>query len=313
MKTCIFFLLAIVVLVISSPFALADGRYTWQQADADEYRLMLDGKWVGGYRVSDAAFYPRFGPFKWGEKSPLPPGVSAPVAVKSDHCPCCGEDCQCGQGKPCGKPSCPCVLDAGHVEADGTANYGIETDELNKAPRRTYRGREVTKKELLSIIQRGGKGNGTLVDDSKLLCLTILGDKATDATVLADLDRDPHLTPWKGRIKVQHYDASNWVPSHGGFAFPSIYIQTPDGKVLHRQEGYRGPELLAEALAKAQDLYEPNPAYRKEDDPDLNKPALPSLPGLDDLDKKLAALPNWAWLLIGGGVVFVVTRQEQRS
>lgn len=303
MKKYLVFLLFLFVLVAGSPFAWAAGGYSWTQADADEYRLMFDGKWVGGYRVSDNAFYPRFGPYQWGEASPLPPGVYSPV--KSD-CPCCGDDCRCGSGKPCNKPSCPCVLKSGTIESDGTVNYGLDREHFPLKRQRTYRGREVSKGELLRII--GGKG--TLKDDSKLLCLTVFGDKSSNDQVLADLGRDPHLAPWKGLIKVQFYDSSEWVAGQGGFAFPSIYIQTPEGKVLHRQDSYRGPELLAEAIGKAEALYEPNPVYRKEDDPDLNKPAVP-LPSLDDLEKKLAALPNWAWLLVGGGVVFVITRQEQ--
>jgi hypothetical protein len=55
--------------------------------------------------------------------------------------------------------------------------------------------------------------------------------------------------------------------------------QAPDGAAKHRQDDYRGPEKLAEAIRRA------DPNYRPERDPDLNRPTLfpsfhfPTVPG----------------------------------
>ena len=57
---------------------------------------------------------------------------------------------------------------------------------------------------------------------------------------------------------------------------PTIYCQAPDGKVLHRQDDYGGPEQLAEAARKAK------PNYRPENDPNVNRPldAAKQVPGI---------------------------------
>lgn len=117
-------------------------------------------------------------------------------------------------------------------------------------------------------------GKPSLPDDSKWLCLTIIGSQAARQRVLDDLRSSPALALWKDKIKVQDYPSDHWAVRDVGFVTtgnPTIYCQAPDGKVLHRQDDYRGPEALAETLRKA------DSGYRSEKDPDLSKP-LTSMP-----------------------------------
>jgi hypothetical protein len=123
-------------------------------------------------------------------------------------------------------------------------------------------------------------------DDRDQLCVTVIGEEVNRRQVLDDLDRAPALTPWKGRLKIHGYEPTHWAVQDAGFKTdgrPTIYVQAPDGKVLHRQDEYRGPEALAEVLRKA------DPRYQPANDPDLNR--------------DLAGVPLPVWL---GGAVLVV-------
>jgi hypothetical protein len=130
-------------------------------------------------------------------------------------------------------------------------------------------------------------GNAGVRDDSDQLFLTIIGGESERRQVLADLGGAPVLAEWKGRLKVHDYEPAHWAVKDAGFKTdgrPTIYVQAPDGKVLHRQDDYRGAAALAEALRKA------DPRYRADEDPDLNR--------------KLAGVPLPVW--IGAALVLVL-------
>jgi hypothetical protein len=122
-----------------------------------------------------------------------------------------------------------------------------------------------------------------LPDDSALLRLTVIGD--TTGKVVSDLNTAAELSAWRGKLLVQSYPLGHALIS--GVGFPSgfqIVIQSPSGKVLHRQSSYTGPAQLATALRKSDPNYDPSK------DPDLTKPAPTPAPS------PLAAtnLPGWA-------------------
>ena len=81
-------------------------------------------------------------------------------------------------------------------------------------------------------------------------------------------------------------------------------VQLRTGGVLHSQLEYRGPDLLAAAAHEA--VRKADPTYRKEDDPDLNKPAV-----LGGVGAVLGKVPLAGWLLAATGVaVFFLGRPK---
>jgi hypothetical protein len=216
--------------------AASDGVYEWRSFpdDNDQVALWRDGRQLGNYRFSTGEYFPRLAPGLWGvaEEPPYPPPTT--------------ERAYPAQREP-----------------DGTLNFGLVLDRMPSAGKHLLNGREVTKEELLEAI-----GKPRVVDDSKWLCLTIIGPDAARRQVLNDLHSSPVLAPWRERIKVQDYPPDHWAVRDAGFKSdgnPTIYCQAADGKVLHRQDDYRGPEALAEVLRKAE------PTYQPAKDPDLNK------------------------------------------
>lgn len=266
--------------------------YRWYQFDdePDVWALYANGVQVGGWRQSSGS-YRALTAGGWA-------GASCPVdfpaqakTPKQDTCPCCGENCLCSAGRPCDKPSCRCVLPGSTVESDGTLNFGLTRREVKRGPRHIHNGQEVSKARLMEVL-----GKPVLRDDSGELCLTVIGAETERKAVLADLASSPLLSPWKGRIKVKDFDPTHWAVKDAGFVTtgkPTIYCQAPDGKVLHRQDEYRGAEALAEALRKA------DPSYAPQKDPDLNKPLGFAVPSLDEVGKWLGGVPGWAWLGLG--------------
>ncbi len=254
------FLLAAFLAWIVLPAPLLAG-YEWRSFtdDDDQIALWRDGRQVGNYRISTHEYFPRLADGVWGERCapPYPPPLAG------------------------GDPAT--------VEADGTLNFGLDLTRMPVAGKHLLNGREVSKEELLQAI-----GEPQLTDDSKWPCLTVIGSEAERKKVLGDLQSSPVLAPWKNRIKVQDYAPEHWAVAQAGFlttGHPTIYCQTADGKVLHRQDEYRGPEALAEVLRKA------DPAYQPDKDPDLNKP--------------LSDVPPWLW--IGGGVlVFLLLKGDDK-
>jgi hypothetical protein len=238
--------------------AALGAEYQWRSFpdDRDQVSLWRDGQQLGNYRFSTHTYYPRLAPDVWGE--PCAPPYPPP-------------------GRDDGLGSLPA-----RVEPDGTINFGLDLSRIAPAGKHILNGAEVSKQALLEAL-----GEPKILDDSRWLCLTIIGPDAARQRVLDDLQSAAVLAPWRGRIKVQDYPPDHWAVRDAGFVCdgePTIYCQAPDGQVLHRQNGYRGPEALAEVLRKA------DPSYRPEKDPDLNRP--------------LANVPLWVW--IGGAVLLVL-------
>lgn len=234
--------------------ALVVAGYEWRSFadDKDQIALWQDGRQLGNYRFSTREYFPRRAPGVWGE--PCSPPYPPPSTVRA--------------------PS--------QIEPDGTLNFGLDLARLSGTGKHLLNGKEVSKEELLQVI-----GHPRLTDDSQWLCLTIIGSDAERQQVLHDLQTNVLLAPWKDRIKIQAYEPDHWAVRDAGFVttgHPTIYCQAADGKVLHRQDGYRGPQALAEALRRA------DPAYQPQLDPDLNK--------------TVASVPPAVW--IGGAILLLL-------
>ena len=142
-------------------------------------------------------------------------------------------------------------------------NYGIDLSELKGRPESYYHnGRAITKESALLLM-----GAQNIPDDSEFLRLTIIGPDAIRKMIRDDLLNDPVLKDFKSFTIVQDYPSSHWAVNGIGFELNgevAIYVQSPDGTVLHKQNDYTdGAVGLAAALRKV------DPNYRKGGDPDL--------------------------------------------
>jgi hypothetical protein len=159
-------------------------------------------------------------------------------------CGCCAGcacgDCQCVHNGPC-TPDCSCVPAAGMPK---WMTHGVKMDKLNGHERYTLNGKEV--------------GGHELPNDAKRLRLTVIGSDEERQRVTEDLNKHAALLPLTLNLVVRDYRPDHWHVARAGFVttgHPSIYLQAPDGKVLHRTASYEGPEKLAEAIRKADPRY----------------------------------------------------------
>jgi len=280
-----------------APAAPAPAQYSWVSDGDGGYALFL-GDVQAGWQDKFGTYYRRLGKNRFTEAETPP--VSAPAAAKvarrgsccpASGCKCDPDDCQCGKTKGLCCDGCNCAVNS-HVKLVGDdMNFGVETDKLGKSPTYTKNGRKCSKKDVIEALEKG------LVDDSSLPRLTVIGPEGERKRVLADMDSSPALSPFKGRFLVQSYAPDNWALQNMGFVTtgsPTIYAQRADGVVLHRQDGYDGPEKLAAALRKA------DPAYDKAKDPDLAKPSL--------LNFDFKSLP-WPGIALGGLAALLLLRK----
>ena len=136
-------------------------------------------------------------------------------------------------------------------------NYGLESDKIGvNGERYRINGRDVSSKEAKRII-----GGTDLKDDSSKPRFTVIGPDADRQRVLADLQTHPALAQYKDQWVVQDYPADHWAVKNVGFAVggrPSIYLQSPSGKVILRRDSYEGgAEELAQALRRTDPKYDP--------------------------------------------------------
>jgi len=215
------------------------------------------------------------------------------------RCPCRGSCCPCRQGQPCGGDGCHCTAptsddvfgDLPMVEQDGVKNFGIDRAQLGQMRERiTLGGREITHAEAKQLLEASG-----LSDDSGKLRLTIIGSEADRKRVLDDL-KGP-LADLAGGFLVQSYAPDHWAVARAGFhtaGKPTLYVQAPSGKVLHRQDDYAdGADGLRRALEAVR---KPDPNYDPARDRDLRRPS--------------AELSTWAVLGLAGVLFLLALRKE---
>jgi len=186
------------------------------------------------------------------------------------------------------------------VEKDGVQNFGIDRARLNGsgAERITLDGRQISRSEAARVLETAG-----LADDSGKLRLTVIGPESDRRRVLDDL-KGP-LADIAAECLVQDYPPDHWAVAKVGFhtaGKPTIYVQAPDGKVLHRQDDYTdGAEGLRVAFER---LRRPDPNYRPDKDRDLRRPAGGLLARLIDLlSRPFRVILSW---ILAAGVVFIL-------
>jgi hypothetical protein len=171
-------------------------------------------------------------------------------------------------------------------------NFGVVTEKIAEAPAYALNGRPCTRKEALAAVE-----NGQLPDDAHKLRLTVIGSVADRERVLRDLDSLPQA---RDTYVIQDYEVGEWPLACGfvaGSPGPTIYVQKPDGKVLHRQTDYAdGVQGLTKALRKV------DPAYDATKDPDLRKDSSPLT--------MVQNLPIWVWALGGLGLFWFLNNRK---
>ena len=142
------------------------------------------------------------------------------------------------------------------------SDFGVETGRLAAGARYTLSGKEITRQEAERQI-----GDARIPDHNGMLRVTVIGPKEQTRPVLDDLAKSG-----LGDILAKAYAPDHWHVAQVGFATggaPTIYVQSADGTVLHRQDDYAGGiESLSTTLTK---LRKVSPDYDKAKDPDTRR------------------------------------------
>lgn len=178
-------------------------------------------------------------------------------------------------------------------------NFGLVRDKIRDGDHYSLNGREVSKEQIQQVL---GDPDHKVSDDSGKPRLTVIGAPSWRSIVQDDLSQHPALAAWKDKIVAAWYPPDHWAIARQGFQTggnPTIYLQAPDGTVLHRQDDYRGgPAELAEVLRKL------DPNYRPEKDRDRRKL---------DLSRWLSSQVPWsvpALLLSAAALLFIFRRKS---
>jgi len=156
--------------------------------------------------------------------------------------------------------------------------FGVDETRLDGHARYRLSGHLVPRARVLEAI------GGPAWPDANRWRVSVVGE-GRDA-VLADFAKHAALAPWRDRCVVRGYDPAHWhlLPGFVTTGRPTIYVQTAEGVVLHRQDDYTGgADALALALAHALEAAEtsrvrkPAPDYKPEADRDLRRRLLPGL------------------------------------
>jgi len=237
--------------------------YEWRETGiANQLALYRDGVQIGNYYIKEKQ-YARFENGTWTAREQGPP-VPPPASTEQ----------------------------VGDVKA-AYPNYGLDLDKINRDKSYSVNGRLSSREDALDAVA------GKLTDDSGKMFLTIIGSKEDCAAVQKDIDEAPALKGVKDRVHLHCYQPNDPMVAKAGFVVsgkPTIYMQAPggSGKVLHRQDEYRGPDALAEAIRKA------DPSYKPANDPDANSPLA-----------SVKNLPPMLWVILGLGGLVYISKQKQ--
>lgn len=142
---------------------------------------------------------------------------------------------------PCEPPVPP--PHAGRSLPDETTNYGVLSGQVIPG----YRSGGVQ------------AGDGVLNDGSNVR-LTIFAPLDRGGQIQSEIAALPEFQAVASRLTVQVIPPDHWA-ARCGFqtspAHPTIYIQNPDGRVLHRQDDWTGAPALFAALRRVRPDYQP--------------------------------------------------------
>lgn len=157
----------------------------------------------------------------------------------------------------------PKAIEAAPAGEQPIPNFGLMTDQIGKRGGMNHyelNGRPIAQGDAMQAVTEG------VPADENLLRVTVIGPDALRQRVVTDLTAAP--ANLRDRCLVQSYPPNHWAVQAGFQAggAPTVYVQAPDGQVLHRQDDYDGgPTALFEAIRKA------DPHYSPAADPDLRK------------------------------------------
>lgn len=187
------------------------------------------------------------------------------------------------------------------LPGEGVSNYGIDQSRIGRRERFTRDGVEISQEDALRSLHEGQ--NPTIPADQNQLRVTVIGPQADTERVRTDLQSHAALATFRGQVVTNFFTPDHWAVQCGFVASgrPTIYIQAPDGTVLHRQDDYvDGPEGLALALAEARRRVDPN--YQPVNDHDLRKNKFLNF---------LSQIPLEVLLIVGGLLMFVFLPQRK--
>lgn len=176
-------------------------------------------------------------------------------------------------------------------------NFGVEQDRLNGAEHYSLNGRPATKEQIAQLLAAG-----RIPDDAGRGRLTVIGSPELCQKVLDDFTRAPALAEWKDKLIAKGYAPQHWAVARTGFytaGQPTIYVQSADGTVLHRQDDYGdGAEGLAKALRRA------DPSYDHQKDKDLRVQFFPL---------RLDGVPPIGWLATLAALIVGILTLRRRG
>jgi hypothetical protein len=249
--------------------APAGASWAWQSVGSADQRakqiqLTKNGAQVGTYWYETGLFYPMDRATQtWAKAAaplpagaPLPPGVNLLTGAK--------QPCPCGPGCPdCSGDCATCKCLAGTIGVPtagglvyngGLASQAIDRQQAVKPTVYRLNDQEITKEKAIERVQRG------IPDDRGKLRVTAIGKPEARQKVADDLARSPELAAVRDLFLFQAYNPDDQLVRDYGFKTdgqPTIYVATPNGEVLHRQDDYAGgAPALATAIRKANDQYQ---------------------------------------------------------
>lgn len=190
--------------------------------------------------------------------------------------------CRCTPDSKC-DPACPC----GKVGVTNGPLFGVDPSKIPQGPTYTVNGKPCSRKEAFHAVT-----NKNLPDDAHKIRITVIG--SNHDSVCKDI-----LSKYGDRFVVQGYTSDHWAVKECGFRAggnPTVYVQRPDGKVLHRQDDVAN---LDKALRRV------DPSYKPESDPDLRKDPVAS--AMDFLKN----LPVWVYVA-GAFLAFYLYSNKQK-
>lgn len=226
--------------------------YRWVAVpqEPDQHALYLGTKQMGAWSAQGKFYRPIDGD-EWGEVCE-PPHAPPPPPTREDRLRKVGVE----------------------------QNFGIDESKLTGGGYRIS-GRPASRTQVFQALEKG------LPNDTGKFRLTIIGTDEERFPVEKDwaVRADDFKDVW-ARSLVWSVPADHWsVQEFSTRGKPTIYLQAPDGKVLHRQDDYQGPKDF-EAIRKAISDYD------AAKDPDRRKTTAPS-----------TQVPPTAWGL--GGLILL--------
>lgn len=159
-------------------------------------------------------------------------------------------------------PTNPPITVPARMTAMIEQNFGLDLAKLkaaDDAPTYKHSGKPVSREAAMDILAKG------LPNDGDKLWLTLIGSDDDRKRTEADLPADV-----KDRVKLSSFKPDSWQvqPGFVTTGSPTLYLQAPAGKVLHRQDDYKAGDFQAIRKAVA--------GYDSKKDLDVRAPALPS-------------------------------------